>query len=357
MSLSNAGAVFARRSHGRGGDMSIFSKIGKGLKKVAKYALPALGIAAPFIPGVRDFVSGAASKIGGMFSAKDASSDFMGPPDPNNPTEGQRVTVNGGAASGGNFLRDAMPGIVGGLNYLGQRQTNAANAEQAQKQMDFQAEQTGTSYQRGVEDMRKAGLNPMLAYSQGGASSGGGASAEMGNEVGAGANSAMSAMQTMAQLKQMNAQTQNVEAQTDFTAAQTETERNKPENVAASTKSLTAGTEKTDVEKRFLLESIKDRLREIHSAADLRKFQAKIEGLGVSKAQAYSDWFDKPGLSGGHSYPMLSAYGEYANSASSVAKDLMPWKGLFSGPKDTSKTTSYNRDSQGRIFEKLEHTR
>jgi len=48
-------------------------------------------------------------------------------------------------------------------------------AMQANKQMRFQREMSNTSYVRAMDDMRAAGLNPALAYSQGGASTPGGA--------------------------------------------------------------------------------------------------------------------------------------------------------------------------------------
>lgn len=49
------------------------------------------------------------------------------------------------------------------------------------RQMKFQREMSGTSYQRAMADMRKAGLNPMLAYSQGGASTPQGAGFQAGD--------------------------------------------------------------------------------------------------------------------------------------------------------------------------------
>lgn len=76
--------------------------------------------------------------------------------------------------------------VTGGLSLLGgvlaNRETDkrlersmAFSAEQAQQQMAFQERMSSTAYRRAMADMKAAGLNPMLAYSKGGASAPSGA--------------------------------------------------------------------------------------------------------------------------------------------------------------------------------------
>jgi len=60
--------------------------------------------------------------------------------------------------------------VAAGLSFLGGERRNSAQADQAQQANAFSAQQFATRYQTTMADMRAAGLNPMLAYMQGGGS-------------------------------------------------------------------------------------------------------------------------------------------------------------------------------------------
>lgn len=115
--------------------------------------------------------------------------------------------------------------VLGGIgSAVGGLFQNAANRKMAREQMSFQERMSSTAYQRAVKDMRLAGLNPMLAYQQGGASSPGGASATMADVVGAGTHSARAGLEQRMQLKLMALQGAKTSADMSLANAQTQSE-------------------------------------------------------------------------------------------------------------------------------------
>jgi hypothetical protein len=146
-----------------------------------------------------------------------------------------------------------LPALIGaGIGFLGTALTNqsnrdiasaanAASAQQAAQQMNFQERMRATQYQTAVEDMKSAGLNPMLAYSQGGAGTPSGAmgqvsTAKIGNELG----SAMAGYQAMsmneADINLKNATTTGTAATTLKTEADTIRTAAEIQNILQTTK-------------------------------------------------------------------------------------------------------------------------
>lgn len=172
----------------------------------------------------------------------------------------------GAAVSGGASL------LTGSMNKDSVEETNKANALQAQMNRDFQERMSNTAYQRGMADMKAAGLNPILAYQKGGASSPSGSQATMqpfeikGNPGEAMVNSAIALKN--AKLDQANKYATNFNIQADTDQKDATTAKLQADTVRSNTETEMLG-EKLGPAR---LEKIKaDIDRELYSNSAMRK--------------------------------------------------------------------------------------
>ena len=113
------------------------------------------------------------------------------------------------------WLAAAIPGAVTGLaSIIGGERRNVAQANQAQKAMAFSERMRNTEWQAAVADMRAAGINPAVAYQQGGAASPQGVQAPMEDTLGPGVSSAMQATRMRRELELLKEQANEVRART-----------------------------------------------------------------------------------------------------------------------------------------------
>ncbi|WNK13175.1 MAG: DNA pilot protein [Microvirus sp.] len=69
------------------------------------------------------------------------------------------------------IIAAVAPSVIGGaMDMFGQKQTNDTSRDMMNQSNAFSANQFATRYQTTVKDLEAAGLNPMLAYGQGGGS-------------------------------------------------------------------------------------------------------------------------------------------------------------------------------------------
>lgn len=116
----------------------------------------------------------------------------------------------------GNGVSNLWRSVTGSGLTDAQREANAFEAQQAQNQMDFQERMSNTANQRGLADMKAAGLNPALMY--GGSSSGASSpTGAMASSDSAGVPDVVGLMTALSNLSLLKAQRDNIRANTDKT--------------------------------------------------------------------------------------------------------------------------------------------
>lgn len=144
---------------------------GTGVGAVLSRAAGSLSSAASKLSsGIKSLVGSAKSILNGSSSSSGGAGGVVSPIGTVAPSTSVFETSNGKVDFKDSELSKAMQ-----LIQQTAKENNAWSAEQAQKQMDFQLMMSNTAHQREIEDLKAAGLNPVLSAGGPGASTASGA--------------------------------------------------------------------------------------------------------------------------------------------------------------------------------------
>lgn len=173
---------------------------------------------------------------------------------------------------------------------------NQANKAEAQKQRDWAANMAGSAWQRAVHDMKLAGINPALAYSQGPAATPGGSSARVEDAISPAVSSAQHTRRLAEEIKSMKASQANTYQDSNLKFEQQLTQIAQRQQIAAQ-------TALTGVEMEIAGENL----------ADARN-RGAVSRSGFGRAMSYVDRFRSAVFGGSSPFGVLAgaAVGRFA---------------------------------------------
>lgn len=236
--------------------------------------------------------------------------------------------------------------IAGGsalLGFLGGERTNRSNRAEAERNRQFQSKEAATNrvfqermrnteWQAGVEDMRKAGINPAVAYARGGASSPSGAMGS-GSQAAPAVDSVSSAMQGIRMKRELDMLSASIEkTSNEARAAGAIADREDARNKAYGFKRLPNGSVSIDMSMPGIIDETQAMIAERIANAQRAGSMAEISGLGGQVAGAFGEFM--PALSslarvGGQGASQLSGAIEMLERAARMRDDAVrAWLGF-----------------------------